>query len=630
MEFYLPNIAFYLMALLVSSTLLFAVGRTIVCLLPEWRDEKNAYQTIFNSYMLGYVLILPIFAIIWSRGNTIFLMTAILWLIYLLWWRKPCKAVWKIDWRSELTAFIVSVSLLLGSFAFLYYFCFVRSEGQMFSDQIYASNLTQSILTYHNEAYFRTDVSLAQTYHWGDSWTTALWSWIFNAKPIYVLYCVTYPFLLSMCILGLISIAKNRSLPVLWCVILGILFFFYWNLTSLITPWHGRAYIFDLKGYLMLVFIIWSAAHIMANMYAKGLFAALMLVSYYSPMSAGVLTLVCLLSYFMPDRPKFTLKELFNPYVIGAVLIAVGFGLFYMLQPDIFTEGAFTRHAEHSNMWVLGFIVKRLCRPIATMTPIALITGFFIYKSKSSGLHKYVMLYSCILSSCLVACIVGGYASKFEINAGQIAANFYETISCLFVFVSLIYLLSEFATHHKYVAYSIIMALGIIYPANFFFKGAQSVMFPVAPMSVEENNAYTSLQTIFRENPVREMGYMRNYTLPENYNNPKTEYDLYFPMDRLVHILPQGYHPYCLSAYDMPVDIDPKWNDMAECELWQYGAKLMKVQPNCTMEQIMESFIAERGINYIFVEKGAILPKFLTDKFNKVFEWDYNVLYYAE
>lgn len=35
MEFYLPNIAFYLMALLVSSVVLFAIGRTIVCLLPE-------------------------------------------------------------------------------------------------------------------------------------------------------------------------------------------------------------------------------------------------------------------------------------------------------------------------------------------------------------------------------------------------------------------------------------------------------------------------------------------------------------------------------------------------------------------------------------------------------------------
>lgn len=580
--------------------------------------------------MLGYTVVLPVFAIIWSRGNTIFLAAVILWLIYLLWWRKPCKAERKIDWRSELKAFAVSISLLLGCCAFLYYFCFVRSEGQLFSDQIYASNLTQSILTYHNEAYFRTDVSIAQTYHWGDSWTTALWSWIFNAKPIYVLYCVTYPFLLSMCILGLISIAKDRSLPVLCCVILGILFFFYWNLTSLITPWHGRAYIFDLKGYLMLVFMIWSTLYIIDSKNTQSFFAALMLVSFYSPMSAGVLTIVCLLSYFMPDRPMLTLKELFNPYVVGAILIAVGFGLFYLFQPDIFTEGAFTRHAEHSNRWVLAFIAKRIIRPVAAMTPIAIVTGGYIYKYRPENLKKYISLYLCILAACLVTCAVGGVASKIEVNAWQIAANFYNTTSCIFVFTSLIYLLSELVIRYRKIAYTIICVIAVTYPALFFRSGAKSVMFPVAPMSVGEKDAYASLQTIFVENPVREMGYMRNYALPENHNNPKTEYDLYFPMDRLVHILPKGYHPYCLSAFDMPDDIDPQWNDMAECELWQYGANQKEEQSECTTEQIIGSFISQKGINYIFVEKGATLPEFLMDKFEQVFEWDENVLYYAE
>jgi hypothetical protein len=155
-------------------------------------------------------------------------------------------------------------------------------------------------------------------------------------------------------------------------------------------------------------------------------------------------------------------------------------------------------------------------------------------------------------------------------------------------------------------------------------------MFPIEPLRPDEKETYLSLKSIFDENPAKELGYFRNYTLPENHNNPKTEYDLYFPMDRMVHILPKGYHPYCLSVYDIPSDIDPGWNNMAESELRQYGVKQIEENSEYPTSLIIDSFIDQRSINYIIVEKGAALPEFLADKFEKVFEWDDNVLYYAE
>lgn len=632
MEFYLPIVAQYASILIASSLVLFLIGRSIIFLLPEWRDKNNAYQTVLNSFLLGYTVVIPLFAIIWSRANTIFWLAVVLWLFYLLWWRQPQKPHVAIDWRSEGHTLGLSLLLLLSGFALLYYFCFVRSEGQIFSDQIYASNLAHSILSYHNEAYYRTAESIAQTYHWGDSWTTALWSFVFGAKPIYVLYGVTYPFLLAMCILGVMAIAKGmpNALPVVLCLIFGVLYFFQYNITSKLTPWGCGGNISGLKDYLMIVFSVWGASYIIKGMYAPGFFALLMLVVYYSPLAAGVLTLVCLLSCFMPDRPKLSFRQLFNPFVIGAIVLTLCYGLFYALQPDIFTEGAFTRHANHSNMWILGFIVKRICRPIAGMTPIALVLGLYLYKTNIIIWHKYVVIYICILASCFIACVVGGCATKFEINAGQIATNFYSTFSHLFVFLSLIYLLSELARKYKVVVYILIVVMGIAYPARFFCTGAKSSMFPIEPMSQSEKAAYITLQQIFETRQVHQMGYLRNYTLPENRNNPKTEYDLYFPMDRLVHILPNGYHPYCLSAYDMTEDMNPKWVDMSECELWQYGAKRQIAQPDISNEVIISEFITLTDINYIFVETGARLPEFLQERFNLIFDYEGNKLYYGQ
>lgn len=631
-EFYLPNITCYSLILIVSSLLLFIIGRAIVCLLPEWRDKDNPYQTTLNSFLLGYTTILPLFAIIWSKANSLFWLVVVLWILYLWWWRKPQKAIWRIDIKSELRAIALSIGVLLGSFALLYYLCFVRSEGQIFSDQIYATNLAHSILSYHNEAYFRTSISIAQTYHWGDSWTTALWALLFNAKPLYVLYCVTYPFLLSMCVLGIITLVKGmpEKLPIVLCVLLGVLYFFFWNISSLMTPWHGSSSISGLKNYLMKVFVIWSTTYIIKSKYPQGFFAVLMLVAYYSPLAPGVLALVCLLSYFLLDKQASGSCRILSPYIIGAVIVACCYGLFYFLQPDIFTEGAFSRHANRTHLWILGFIVKRICRPITSMTPAALLVGIYIFKYNRDKLRKYGTFYLCILGSCLVACVVGGFASLFEVNAGQIAANYYEVMSNLFVCVSLIFLLSQLYLQHKILISSLIIIASIVYPFYFFYNGAHSSMFPINPMSQDEKNAYGSLQGIFAKNPVNEMGYLRNYSLPENHNTPKTEYDLYFPMDRLVHILPKGYHPYCLSAYDIPDDIDPMWNDMAECELWQYGAKIREASPNYTDDQIVSSFVEQKSINYIFVEKGATFPWCLSERFAKVFEWDGNVLYYAK
>lgn len=633
MEFYLPNIAFYLMALLMSSLLLYVIGRTIACLFPEWRDEKNAYQTVFNSFLIGYTTVLPIFAIIWSGGNSLFWLLIILWLLYLLWWRKPRKAEWVIDWRAEMKALAVAVAILTGCFAMLYYFCFLRSEGQIFSDQIFSSNVTQSILTYHNEAYFRTDMTLAQPYHWGDSWTTALWAFVFGAQPIYILFGITYPFLLAMCIFGVAAIAKGRpnNLPLILCVLLGILYFFYWNISSLLTPWHGGgSSISGLKNYLMVVFAVWGASYVLKSRYEQAFMVMLMLVVFYSPLAAGFLTLVCLLSFFIEETPKSFIRTIFNPYVIGAVIIALYYGLFYMLQPEVYLglEGSVIESFSFEK-WA-GFVVKRVCRPIAGITPTAILLGLYLFKTDKQRLRKYTIMYACVIASCLVACMVGGVAKIYSVDGWQVTSNYNGTISQLFVNISWIYLIAELAQNYRKVFIGLVVVAGIVYPTQFFCTGAQSAMFPIAPMRDGEKAAYEDLKTIFDTSGVIEMGYFRNYTLPDNYNTAKTRYDLYFPMDRMVHILPNGYHPYCLSAYDLPEGIEKVRNDMDRCELWQYGVRMRQQQGICTEEQIISAFVEEKNINYIITESGALLPDYLNERFRQVYEWDGNVMYYKE
>ena len=630
MEFYLPDITQYASILIASSLILFFVGRGVMLLLPEWREKDNAYQTVFNSFLLGYIIVLPLFAIVWSRANSIFWLVVIICFLYLSWWRKPQKKDLTIDWRAEGCVLGIAMLLLLGGFALLYYFCLARSEGQMFSDQIYYSNLAQSILSYHNEAYFRTTESIAQAYHWGESWTTAMWAWMFGAKPIYILYGVTYPFLLVMCILGVMAIAKqfDKSLPMAICLIAGILYFFQWNLTSLVTPWGCGGSVFAFKSYLMILFALWGTAYIIQGKYSQGIFAALLSVAFYSPLAPGILTLVCLLSYFMPDRPNLSVRQLFNPYVLGSLLLTIAYVTFYVIQPNIYAAETVFNHADHSMQWIIGFIFKRVCRPIAGMTPIAVLLGIYLYIVNKEQLKKYVVFYCCVLVSCFVACVVAGIATKVDVNAGQIAENYYEMISHLFVYISMIFLLAELAKKHWKSICAIAIIAGLAYPGRYFYLGAKSVMAPIAPMTQSEKEAYVTMKNIFEIQPVYEMGYFRNYNLPENYNTPKTQYDLFFPMDRLVHILPNGYHPYCLSAYDMPDDIDPLWKDNMECELSQYGCKRKLCKPDITEEEIISEFITQTNINYIIVENGAKLPDYLATRFCQVYEWEGNSLYH--
>lgn len=110
------------------------------------------------------------------------------------------------------------------------------------------------------------------------------------------------------------------------------------------------------------------------------------------------------------------------------------------------------------------------------------------------------------------------------------------------------------------------------------------------------------------------IGYYRNYRLEENFNTHKSRIRMFYPMDKMPHLVDNGYYaPYCLSALDIPDDLEPRWNEKKESELFKYMEQMKKNGSYTDDVKTILSFIKNRDIRYIVVENGCELPYYLED-----------------
>ena len=627
MDIFLPNIfQYYLVALLVLICL-YGIGRLIVQLYPEWKGENELSNT-FTCYVIGSIMQIGTFALIWTRGNSIYLLLPITIVLY-LWWRKsdqPYKP--QLDFKKECIYFGVSIAIFTAIYALFYYLLFVRSNGDIFFDLIYYEDSSRELITYHHESIFRDDISIAQPYHWHEHWLTAIVTYIFSLNYLYVLCLVTYPFFLMLCICGFAAHSSHyKSIPICLCFCLGLLGIVFWNISSLLTPWHGEAMINLPKSYIILSGALWVTMLLVQNRISLVIISLIMMCAIYSSLIPGVLTLTVLWSWVYYAHQKKSLSQtVFNKYAIGAVVVAIFIIIFYGLQPKVLETDLIFKHGDNWVKDAMMFIVKRIARPIAIMAPIFCLSYLIYFRKNRQYWSQYVWVSVSILISCVAAITIGAFVRQIQIDGGQIANNYYENICKLYVFCSLIGILAYLcAKINKAYFYVTIPLLTILYSLHVVAHVNDNLNIVKGEISIEEQEQYRIIKDHISSHPVLATGYVRNYNVPENKNTHKSRHDLVFPMVKLAHVIPDGYYrPYCLSVFDVPEDLDPLWNDSQESNLFQFSRKY---EASLETDEIISKFVRAYGINYIVVEKDAELPACFDDNSQLVAAFDGDRLY---
>lgn len=611
---FLPNVFQYGTLLLLTTAVLFFVGWGMIRLMPRWQDKGNSFLTFFNATVIGLTVVLPLFAVIWARGNSIMWIAVLLWIGFLWVSRKDtarnhsCNQLTTQSINQSRTAVILSIVILLGSFAAFYYLFFVRSGSVLYSDHVFYANASCVMMQEHTEtASFASLFRIPAPYHYGDLWFTAFCSFVFRLKPLYVLLLITYPFLCFLVVVGMAALCKEiAKLPDWTALVHGIAFLFFIPLVSIVIPWI-RPILSSPKGFVVTLFGIWGLLMLIKKDYLRAFVTFCFLIPFYSTVAPGVLTFVFFMGIVLKWKQTRKWNSLLNGYSIASVGVALAFGFFYFLQKKSPIEEP-VRFLYEGNWMVnaLFFAVKRFLRAIILLLPTMLVLTYWGKRKKKKRNLWYLM--ASFLISCAVSCIVGGLMREVNRDGGQITTNYVDTIITIICYCLMVFAVYKVVEKIKFIPKQAVCLLFLLY-------------FVFTPC-ISGNNNYIKSEPYYgieKSGLLQFAGEEASFAIIG---------DKGFEM--MPHLLKSGYFsPYNFSELDIPVDFPKIFDDSHSHAFWQYVCLQKHNGTFVSNEQSMLDFAKEMGVDYIIVNYGTTISDVFENRVERVLVYDGDTLYHC-
>ena len=619
MDVFLPNIWLYGACLLATTFLIAGVGLLVMKWMPEWRERDNAFLTILNALAIGLTMVVPLFAVVWAKGNSIMWIAVLLWVFYIVRRnKKPLPSETgkaRLDW----TAVLLAVALLVGVYALFYWLFFVRSGGSLCGDYVYYANVSCLMLDEHVEtARFQSLFRFPVPYHYGDTWFTSLLSLLFGQKPIYVLHLLAYPFFFFMIVVGVAAMCLEVSrINKLVALAIGLIIMFYKPLVSLVIPWQYTLFPVP-KIYIVTAFVVWCSLMLVKGDFRRAFVAVCFLVPFYSTVSAGVLSFVFLTAIGLEWHRTRSWKCLWNEYSIAALAIALSFFVFYMVQekspvegPElVFDKGMAVNAVLYAARWTLKSCILLLPSFVAML---------YLGKKDPARWGKGWIVVAAVALSCAVTIFIGGALQQVNRDGIQVMTNYVDTARIVCCYVVLLLLLGTIPKRLRTTC-RVGCCLFVIYPLCFYADGVKGSWFwpshdmyaDIGTLSLDKLKGQDALFGVFRVFDV----------------DRPIQYFAIDDFDMVPHFLKSGYYcHYELSELELPDDFPAINNDSHHHAFVEYVTLQKRDGKFVSNEQSMLDFVRFMGIGYLIVEPGAALPAVFEDKVTLVAKRGETVMY---
>jgi hypothetical protein len=622
---FLPDLLLYFFVFFFVFYLTFFIGRVIVQFIPILNNTVEPIAKVFYSLVLGFVIIVSFFAIIWTKFNSVYLISLILFLFYLI-QGKNINTKLNIEIKSDIR-FSFLIFILFAFFFFIsYYIFFIRSGGAFFNDHIIYADMSYVLsMTHIESASMFTNSTNATAYHYSDLWFTAIISLLFNLNYIYTLLLISYTFLGSLAVLAVIVFARiyfnGYFLPLLFGI--GFMFFkpFIAFLFDFIDP-----IAINPKLFIIPVILIFSVIQFLNKNYYFSQIILLLLVPFYSPMAPGILGGLFLFSIFCQyyeNKFRFRISFFYNKYTLTCFFIFVFFIGFYLCQ-SFFSSITSSQVAlyEHPIPRALLFFVKKSGRVFVLLFPITLSLLYFNKKNKLN-IQPFVGLLIFTVLGVILSAFVAGVVANYILDGYQICTNFTDTVVNVVVVVCLIFLLSTLKT--KFVYFALLVLIPIYYFT--FFSWVYETKEAIGSTK-NELLFYSQLKYQLRDFSSPNFAYIRNYRTNEHENSQYCRLNIYYPLSKLPHVIPSGYYSaYCLSIFDLPENTEPRFDERRLSEFWNYVQKSRFKSSKIKFSDYALNFIRDKEIKFVIVEKNALTPKYLNDNSILLNQYDGNRIY---
>lgn len=607
MELFNPSYINYLLYSLVSIALIYLTGHLLI---GAFCTNTNKNVLLFQKLFSGYVFLISLFAILWTSGNSVFLFSLILLIIYCyerFYIKKESLTInLKKIKRIELPQIGILFLFTIIFFSLSYYVLFNNGVGNIWCDYPVYATFSHNIEYTHIEGpsvFIQTMIT--DKYHYADIWANVFFSFLFNENYLHIYLLIVITLFAVLIFQGGIAIAQaagieNRFLLLVFGILLIIIqpfipFFnkFYFAFIDL--PKLGGLYLFFIASGLLFI----------QKKYFLSALVLYLLIAFYTPVAPGIIGGLFVVILIVNYKNKF---KLINRYIIYA---ATGI-IFYVIFYFFINTGTIGHNAsdDHSLSWALLFIIKKsviyIFSFLLSLVLLLIIGRIFnpqfdkTFKFKFSFFSLIVFVLAGLLSSAIIA----GLYSMISIEGSQLLKVFALPVFSIIYYIFIIILTKRISLLPAKI-FSVIILIGFIlnslYNNSAFYFGSGNYDW-------EKINTefYCDIKSLI-SNDNREFAYIRKY--PEYNESFDHLYRImsFPPMHKIIHY--NGfYSPYCFSVYDIPDNVPLKYDDRHLSLFYQFVENQKAINRFSSITESQIDFIRKYNIGYIIVEKDASLP----------------------
>lgn len=622
-SFFVPNIFFYLLILTTAFIATYGLGKILCSFIPALQTS-NTIERTFNYLITGFISTVSIFAIIITRGDTVFLLALFIIAFYFL-YKKKSEHKYKLTFtKNELITLVSVYALFLGSFAFSYYLFFVRGGGNIFEDFMFYANASKILTASHIEStsLFVDHVS-PNMYHYGELWFNSLWANLFAANHLHVLLLITNSYLFSLIIVGTVSLVQHYFKNQLAITISLALILLVFNPIITFAVSYQLPIATHPKFFVIAIFTLFAILQFVKGEKFLSFCILLLLIPFNSLLTPGILSGLFFFTIIHKIRENgFTFNSFVNKYTISLLSILLFFVVFYGLRSYL-SGNHFEAKPIRGDVikYSLEAIARGLFYTVVRVIPAVLALWFLQRRKKQNTTIYFDLIIAGVIGG-IFSAIAGGLFSNYHIDGLQISTNYNGVVIGIIIFTCLLFLLSKIDIRIVWiVSITLLIINSFVFSTDIYVK---------SDTTKPEIEFYKQLQNQFKQNQPTNFGYIRNYELEQNINSPYTRIRMILPLKKLALILPDGYYaPYCLSVFEIPESTVLKFDERKDAYLWKYVDNKKLSDEFKTTEVAITDFIKDKRINYIVVEKNALTPQYLCNA-KLIQEFDGNRVYFIE
>ena len=604
---FFPNIATYLSIGIVVTTLLYLLGHLLMTWFPQDRKSTTLSKNSYSPF-LGLTLIVSIFAIIYTKGSSIFWIPLISFLVFILVKKKQIKYS-PYPWSYKTLFLFIGLEIIFTLLA--YYFFFINSNGAVHSDFVYYTKNIDVIANTHVESdgAFLNLHYTAVPYHYFESWFSLILVKLLSLHITYTLLFIVYPTLFSIFfVLGYnLSLKFTNKKTAL----------FFGTLLLISTPIFKYTHFCALVTYPKLVTVYIIFAYLFIFYFEKRKNLILLLVgcsaAIFTPISP-----VLILSYFFTNSIYLYIhthsisKALFNYtniYMISVSLIVLLFySLPFLTTPHITIQTPnLTFDFIRSTKW---FVMKFLKFSLS-LSPFLLL--LFMKRVRDYIVSHLNFCFSIIIVS-IIALLSASILKEDNIDAVQLFYSILRPLLSMLVFLIIIYFFNttKYKTLFLIIVSSILVCNQYIHP---------SLMYIATNTNINKKEIFFYKIIAKSIDSQSKIGFIRNNEIKNEYRE-----DFNNPLNKLVHCTKTGNFDYFwifpIDSINVPI-LDPLNDGRKESQLYLYCTK-----KNLDFTEFNTlQFIINKKIQYIIVEREASLPAYLKPYCSLKTEYDHNLFY---